>query len=241
MRAWLAAAVFLAAAPLHAQTDDTWRERVAMPTGGALWGSDVVIENKPCCDPTGRASEQEMPVLEALAGRASRLGRILRLRLEGGRTLRLVDCEDTSVCDIGNIRVHRLVGWWPTRGYYVVGVAGYAEQLAYLVRERDGLMVRTLAPPVLSPDEHYAIATDLLMPRGPGTTEVLDMGVDPPARMPFRKSATCPALLAAGSLPHWIDGSHAMFSDAMLPANQPKPNELTLRIAGSAAEWACTY
>src|SRR5512135_3292916 len=99
MRAWLAVALFLATVPAHAQTDDSWSKWVAMPVGGTLWGSDVAIENRPCCEPTGRASEQEAPVLKALAGRASRLGRILRLRLEGGRTLRFTDCEDTSVCD----------------------------------------------------------------------------------------------------------------------------------------------
>ncbi len=214
---------------------------VAMPAGGTLWGSDVAIENRPCCEPTGRASEREAPVLAALAGRASRQGRILRLRLDGGRTLRFADCESASVCDVENVRVHRLAGWWPMHGYYVVAVDGYAEQMAYLVRARDGLMVRALAPPVISPDGRHAIATDLLMPRGPGSTQVLDMSADPPVEVPFRKSATCPALLAAGSPPQWIDDDTARYSDAMLPANEAKPKQLALRIERGAAEWVCTY
>jgi hypothetical protein len=221
----------LAATAASAQTDAQY----------APWGSDIAIENRPCCESIGRAREQEAAVLAATDGRANRQGRILRLRLEGGRTLRIVDCADTSVCDIENVRVHRLAGWWPSRGYYVIAVDGYAEQKAYLVRAQDGLLLRTLAPPILSPHERYAIATDLLMPRGPGSTEVLDMGGDPPARVPFRKSTTCPALLAAGSLPHWIDDSNASFSDAMLPANEPAPKELSLRIGGGAAEWVCRY
>jgi hypothetical protein len=67
------------------------------------------------------------------------------------------------------------------------------------------------------------------------------MSGDPPASVPFRKSATCPALLAAASLPHWIDDSNAAFSDAMLPAGEPKPKDLILRLSGGAAEWVCTY
>jgi hypothetical protein len=235
-----AIAGLLVAGAALAQTD-TWRERTALPSGGALWGSNLAIENRPCCGPTGRASEQEAPVLEALAGRASRHGRTLRLRLEGGRTLRFVDCDDTDVCDVENVRLHRLIGWWPARGYYVVGVSGYVEQMTYLVRERDGLVVRTLAPPVLSPGQRYAIATDLLVAKGPGSTEVLDMAVDPPAPVPFRRSATCPPLLAPGSLPRWIDASDAAFSDAMLPAGETGPKELLLRIEGDAADWVCKY
>ena len=223
-----------------AQTD-SWRERTAMPVGGGLWGSNVAIENRPCCAPTGRASEPEAAVLASLAGRASRQGRTLRLGLAGGRTLRLVDCENADACGVENVRLHRLAAWWPGRGYYVVAVEGYAQQMAYLVRERDGLMVRTLAPPVLAPDQRHAIATDLLIARGPGATEVLDLSVDPPARVPFRKSATCPALLAAGSLPLWIDDSTARFSDAMLTADEPAPKDLVLRLSGGAAEWVCTY
>jgi hypothetical protein len=109
------------------------------------------------------------------------------------------------------------------------------------VRERDGLMVRTLAPPARAPDERHAIAIDLLIARGPGNIEVLDMGVDPPAAVPFRRSTTCPALLAAISLPRWIDAGDAAFSDAMLPPGEPAPKELVLRLAGGGAQWVCTY
>ncbi len=234
------AAGLLVASAAFAQAD-TWRERAVVPTGGGLWGSNVAIENRPCCEPTGRASEQEAPALAALAGRASRQGRTLRLRLDGGRTLRFIDCEDADSCDVEYVRVHRLVGWWPASGYYVVGVSGYTDQMAYLVRARDGLIVRTLAPPVLSPDERHAIATDLLIMRGPGNTEVLDMTVDPPAPVPFRKSATCPALLTAASLPHWTGDSSAAFSDAVLPAGASEPKNVVLRLSGGAAEWVCKY
>jgi hypothetical protein len=230
----------IVASAAAAQTD-TRAERVAVPTGGGLWGSNVAIENRPCCETTGRASEQEASVLAALAGRASRQGRTLRLALDGGRTIRFIDCGDAGTCDVENVRVHRLSGWWPGRGVYVVAVQGYAEQMAYLVRARDGLMVRTLAPPVLAPDERYAIATDLLIMRGPGATEVLNMSADPPAVVPFAKSATCPALLAAASLPRWIDSRSAVFSDAMVPAGEPKPQDLILRIEGAAAQWVCTF
>jgi hypothetical protein len=241
MRAWLAVAALLATAELHAQTANMLSEATAMPTGGALWGSDISIENRPCCESAGRASDLEAPVLAALAGRANRQWRTLRLRLDTGRTMRIVDCPDVATCDVQNVRLHRLVGWWPARGYYIVAVDGFAEQMAYLIRARDGLVVRTLAPPVLSPDERHAIATDLMVSRGAGATAVLDMSVDPPAQMPFRKSATCPALLAAGSLPHWVDDKNAQFSDPMVPADEPRPKELSLRIESGTVEWVCKY
>ncbi|HZQ02012.1 MAG TPA: hypothetical protein VFB13_20880 [Reyranella sp.] len=237
----LAAASLVVASAAFAQTERA-RDDVAMPVAGKLlWGSDIAIENRPCCEGTGRADEREAAVLAAVEGRAGRQGRILRLRLGAGRTLRFVDCESSSACGVENVRVHRLAGWWPGRGYYVVGVSGFAEQMGYLVRQRDGLIVRTLAPPVLSPGERHAIATDLLMPRGAGATEVLDTSVDPPVRLPFAKSTSCPTLLAAGSLPRWIDDDNARFDDAMVATDEPKPKELSLHLAGGAAEWVCRY
>ena len=180
-------------------------------------------------------------VVRGLAGRASRQGRTLRLQLEGARAIRFVDCGNADSCGVENVRLHRLAAWWAGRGTYVVAVDGYAQQMAYLVRARDGLMVRTLAPPVLAPDERHAIATDLIIARGPGSTEVLDTGVDPPALVPFRPSTTCPALLAPGWLPRWIDDSTARFSDAMLPPGEAQPKELILRLSDGAAEWVCRH
>jgi hypothetical protein len=219
-----------------------WRKRTAMPGAGSLWGSHIALENRPCCEEGGgRTSEAEERVLATVPGRAHRSGRTLRLKLESGRSLRLTDCDDQSSCEIDEIRIHRLAAWWPAQGYYVVAVTGYAEQMAYLIRERDGLVVRANAPPILSPNGRYAAATDLTVAKGGGTTEIWDMRADPPMLLAFAPSASCPRLFSVESLPEWTGDSQVSFSDVLVAAGEAKPKGLTLRIEGGEAEWLCSF
>ena len=243
MRAALAAAFLLLATAASAQSEaDMWRKRTAIPGSGSLWGSRIALENRPCCEEDGgRASEAERRVLASVPGQAHRSGRTLRLKLEGGRSLRLTDCDNQSSCDIDEIRIHRLAAWWPAQGYYVVAVTGYAEQMAYLIRETDGLVVRANAPPILSPSGRYAASTDLTVAKGGGTTEIWDMRADPPSLLVFAPSASCPALFSVESLPTWNGDSEVSFSDVLVATGEAKPKSLTLRIEGGEAEWVCSF
>jgi len=235
------ALVLAAAATAEAQAE-MWLMRTAMPGSGLMWGSRITLENRTCCEQDGgRASEAEERVLASVPGRAHRSGRTLRLRLDGGRSLRLIDCDDQSSCDIDEIRIHRLAAWWPAQRFYVVAVTGYAEQMAYLVRETDGLVVRANAPPILSPGGRYASSTDLTVAKGGGTTEIWDMRSDPPSLLALKSSASCPALFSVESLPAWNGDKEVSFSDVLVAAGEAKPKGLALRIEGAGAEWICSF
>ena len=241
MRAALAIVALFLATAAQGQAD-MWRQRTAKPGSGSLWGSRISIENLACCEPDGgRAPEAEAGVLASVPGQAHRSGRTLRLKLDGGRSLKLVDCDDQSSCGIEEVRIHRLAAWWPALRFYVVAVSGYVEQMAYLIRASDGLVVRANAPPILSPDGRYAAATDLTFAKGGGTTEIWDMRADPPGMLALEASVSCPALFSVESLPEWTGDSEVSFSDVLVAAGETKPAGLTLRIEGDKAQWLCRF
>ena len=170
-------ALFLAA-PSLAQT----AERTAIPSKGLLWGSKMTIENEPCCTvPKGAkaADPSEATALAAAADRAFREGPILRLKLQGNRTLKITDCDDQDACEADRFRKHRLAAWWPALGYYVVNVGLYEDGMAYLISERDGRTTQLAALPVLSPSGHRAVALQSNLMAGV-ELDVVDMTADPP-------------------------------------------------------------
>ena len=103
------------------------------------------------------ADPSDLTVIARNADRASREGPVLRLKLQGGRSLKITDCDDEGACEADRFRKHRLVAWWPSLGYYVVGVGLYEEGLAYLVSEKDGRTTLVAAPPARLTADHGVI------------------------------------------------------------------------------------
>ena len=157
-------------------------ERTALPSKGLLWGSKMTIETQPCCTPSPGAKvadPSDLTVIARNADRASREGPVLRLKLQGGRSLKITDCDDEGACEADRFRKHRLVAWWPSLGYYVVGVGLYEEGLAYLVSEKDGRTTLVAAPPVLSPSGRTAVALVSNLMAGVDLN-IIDLNVEPP-------------------------------------------------------------
>ena len=228
------------AAPSQAQTG----ERTAIPSKGLLWGSKMTMENQPCCTaPKGgkAADPTEAATLTAIPDRAFREGPILRLKLQGNRTLKITDCDDQDACEADRFRKHRLAAWWPALGYYVVSVGLYEETTAYLISERDGRTTQLAALPVLSPSGHRAVALQSNLMSGV-ELNVVDMTVDPPKVL---EVSTMPACAGAGPnsflrpKPVWIDDSSVRFEGVSpQPGDNPKTKQL-LRIGDGATKWEC--
>ncbi len=118
----LAAVVLGLVTPSHAQTDKQ-NERSATPSKGLLWGSKMTLESEACCAALPGAKQpdrSESAVLFAIPDRALRDGPILKLKLQGGRTLKITDCDVEDACEAERFRTHRLAAWWPALGTYVV-------------------------------------------------------------------------------------------------------------------------
>ena len=155
----LAAVVLGLVTPSHAQTDKN--ERTATPSKGLLWGSKMTLESEACCAALPGAKQPdraEAAVLVTIPDRALRDGPILKLKLQGGRTLKITDCDVEDACEAERFRTHRLAAWWPALGTYVVNVKLYQGGLAYLVSERTGQTTNVVAAPVLSPSGRRALA-----------------------------------------------------------------------------------
>jgi hypothetical protein len=240
VRPVLAVVALLLAAPSQAQTG----ERTATPSKGLLWGSKMTVEAEPCCTaPKGAkpADKAEVAVLAALPDRAFRDGPILKLKLQGNRTLKITDCNDLDACEADRFRVHRLAAWWPTPGYYVVRVGLYEDGMAYLVSEKDGRTTQVAAPPVLSPSTHHAVALQSNLMNGV-ELNVIDMTADPPKVL---EVTAMPACAGAGPnsflrpKPVWVDDSHVRFEGVSpQPGDNPKTKQL-LRIGAGTTEWEC--
>ena len=85
-------------------------ERTALPSKGLLWGSKMTVETQPCCTPSPGAKVADPSDLAAIAknaDRASRDGTVLRLKLQGGRSLKITDCDDEGACEADRFRKHR--------------------------------------------------------------------------------------------------------------------------------------
>jgi len=229
MRKAIVAIAVLVTTPLYAQTD-TSSQRGAMPKAFA-------IENQPCCDKirgTPSVNSDDATVLAALPDRAVRDGKILRLKLEGNRSIKITDCgDDEDVCR--------------TPENFVVHAGFYESQGGYLIRETDGLVVGVPAPPILSPDERYAVSSDPSVANGGGAVSILDMRFDPPAVLPEKESTTCPlnpqkfGLVTWGNDVKWIDNMHVLFGSPSFMQDAQKPRELLLHVIDGGAEWECRF
>ena len=186
-----------------------------MPASGLLKGSKATIEARPCCAassgaPATRPTPRPWRRLEAWR---SRNGTVLSLKLADNRTLKLTDCVEPSDCPIDDVRVHRLVAWWPTQELFVVAVGLYEGSGAYLVSARTGRALGTMAPPVLSPSGQAAIALTSNLMAGM-ELELIDLRRSPPT---LAKITTMPKCKGIGPdtflrpTPVWIDGSHVRF------------------------------
>jgi len=240
LRPVLAVVAVLLAAPSQAQTG----ERTATPSKGLLWGSKMTIENQPCCTTlkgAKPADRSEAAVLAAVPERALRDGPILKLKLQGNRTLKITDCDDQYACQADRFRKHRLAAWWPALGYYVVTVGLYEDSMAYLISERDGRTTHVAAPPVLSPSARRAVALQSNLMSGV-ELNVVDLTSDPPKVL---EVSTMPACAGAGPhsflrpKPVWIDDSRVRFEGVSpQPGDNPDTKQL-LRVGDGTAEWEC--
>jgi hypothetical protein len=227
----LAAVVLGLVAPSHAQTDKQ-NERTATPSKGLLWGSKMTLESEACCAALPGAKQPdraEAAVLVAVPDRALRDGPILKLKLQGGRTLKITDCDVEDACEAERFRTHRLAAWWPALGIYVVNVKPYQGGLAYLVSERTGQTTNVVAAPVLSPSGRRALAL-----RGDGALEIIDFTADSPKVIEVSGGPRCAgaAPVTLGPKPVWVDDSHVRFEGG---SNAKQ----LLRIGAGKADWQC--
>jgi len=234
-------ATVLAGSSSYAQ-DQT--QQWTLPSGGQLNGSKAVIENGPCCEAnrgTATISNSDATTLASLTGMASRDGHVLRLKLEGNRSLKLTDCNEQSGCDGDTTRIHRLVAWWPRHRLYVVAVGLYEESVAYLVSDHDGRTLSVTAPPVLSPSGRQAVALVSNLVSGVDL-EIIDLSRDRPT---VTKVTTMPDCSGAGPnsflrpIPVWTDDTHVTFEgESPLPEDKSNAKQL-LKVGGGEGEWQC--
>lgn len=213
-----------------------------LPSDGLLNGSKATIESQPCCGASrGTVHNPDLAFLAKVPGMAARDGLVLRLKLDGNRTLSLTDCDGRSGCDGDDIRIHRLVGWWPKQRLYVVSVALYEESAAYLASQRDGRMLATTAPPVLSPSGRWAIALVSNLMSGVDL-ELLDIGREPPTLDKITEMPSCRGAGPSSMLrpkPVWVDDSQVKFEGVSpQPGDNPNTKQL-LRIVDGKPRWEC--
>ena len=220
--------------------------RTGQPSKGLLFGSKLTIEKEPCCAPGSRGADaRETKVFAAARDgrkeRASREGDILRLRLDGDRTLKITDCDDQAACEADRYRRHRLAAWWPAQDLYVLSVGLYEEGMAYLVSEKDGRTTRVAAVPVLSPSGRRAVALSSNLMNGVDL-DLIDLSVQPPAVTRIETMPTCAGAGPDSLLrprPVWVDEGRVRFEGPPpQPGDNPKAKQL-LRVGAGKAEWEC--
>lgn len=230
--AWIAIAACLGLAPTAEAQDQR--------TDSLLKGSKATIENKACCGASrGTVHASDAAAIARVPGSAARDGLVLRLKLDGNRALSLTDCLVTDRCD-DDMRVHRLVAWWPKYRLFVVQVGLYEAGAAYLVSQRDGHVTVAAAPPVLSPSGRWAVALESNQMTGVDL-ELLDMSHDPPSVTRIEEGPNCPGT-GPGLLrprPVWVDESQIRFEvPPSLQSGYPTTKQL-LRIEGGKPRWEC--
>jgi hypothetical protein len=239
--------LLLLVVPSLAQNYD-WAERTERPSNGWLdfpKGTRATIEAAPCCAPAsgGKLPDAvEAEILTQLAGHVSRDDTILRLGLEGGRTLKILDCFDSDVCQ-AQARVHRLVAWWPASRHYLVDVyvEGGGPYWVYLISEKDGSATPVMTLPVLSPSGRYAIALLSTPVTDPHYFNVIDLTVDPPKVIDVGKPSCAgfdPNSLLRPT-PVWVDDSHVRFDGNPPWLNIDLTHKQLLNIAGARPVWEC--
>ena len=244
-----ALSLLLLAVPSFAQDEYDWAERVDRPSNGWLdfpHGSKATIETEPCCASsfTGKwPNPEEASLLKQLAGKVARDDTILRLALDGGRTLKIVDCRDGNLCKAQE-REHQLVGWWPAARQYIVRV--YVGGLPWfdLISQKDGSSTSVLEVPILSPSARYAIAFQ----SGPISglrINVIDLATDPPKVVDVA-TPTCAGFDANTLLrpnPIWVDDTLLRFEgNQFWPSESPLhiyKGKVLLRIGHGRPQWEC--
>jgi hypothetical protein len=236
MRAVLASDALLLAIPAYGQFDyqrlprDVAHEHTATP--GVIFGSRVVIEDLPCCRASAPGAGPDAAELSIAPHMASRDGTDLKLRLDGGRSLKITDCSDQPSdypqCSGLSFHVHRLIGWWPKYRYYVVQVKLYVA-----------------APPILSPDERYAIAWDSSLLNGP-QMELLDLA--PPDKLKIydiTSQITCAGRSGSplpGDNPTWLSNARIAFDDSQFVPPDSRRFRMTLTILAELnLLWRCEF
>lgn len=237
---WLIVAAGLALATAAAAGDPTMQW--TLPSDGRLNGSKAAIESQSCCGTSrGTVHNSDGAFLAKVPGMAAREGRVLRLKLDGNRTFRLTDCDAQSGCDGEDLRVHRLVAWWPKQRFYVVAVGLYEESVAYLVSQRDGRTLVAAAPPVLSPSGRWAVALVSNLMSGVDL-ELLDMSREPPTLSKIEEMPNCRGAGPNSMLrprPVWVDDSQVKFEGVSpQPGDTPNTKQL-LRIVDGKPRWEC--
>ena len=241
-RSIVTALVLLGAAPAVAQTlKDS--DRTAVPSKGLLWGSKMTVESLPCCaQPNGKLPDTaEAATLKQLAGHAWRDGTILKLELDGGRSLKITDCDDENACEADRFRRHRLVGWWPALRLYVVNVPLYEGNLAYLISAKDGRTTQVAAPPVLSPSAHQAVALQSNLMAGV-ILQTIDLAAEPPKVTDIDDMPTCKGFGADSFLrpkPVWVDDGHVRFEGVSPQPGDNATNKQLLKIGSGKPAWEC--
>jgi len=232
----------LMATAVHAQPADD-PPKWALPKDGLFDGSRAEIENKPCCPPSGGAPVRisDAAVLATVPGIASRAGSVLRLKLADNRMFKLTDCTEGPACEDYRFRLHRLAAWWPAPRYYVVSVQLIEGAVGYLVSERDGHILETTAPPVLSPSGRSAVALTSDLMQGV-ELQLIDLNRTPPTLTKIEEFPVCAGADANSFLrpkPVWVDDTHVRFEGKSAnPDDKPNTKQL-LKIVGGKTAWEC--
>jgi hypothetical protein len=184
-----------------------------------------------------------------IPGQALREGRVLELRLDRFRTLKITDCDDLNTCGNAGFREHRLTAWWPgTLRTYVINVRMYENNMAFLVRASDGSVTVVASPPVLSPNARYAIAWDSSLINGGPMMELLDFSTNPPAIRVITPERICQdKQIYPGKQPVWRSETEVVFNNStLMNSNYMIDNSsrfrLTLQIvADTNLRWECHF
>ena len=240
--------LLILAAPSLAQERHDWADRSEIPSDGPAQQAWASIEAKPCCVPAGNGTSPdaaEAAILKQLAGKAARDGAILRLALDGGRTLRIEDCLDSSICKAPE-STYRLEAWWPAQRLYLVHVerSGVVKP-TYLVSEKNGRTTMVSTMPVLSPSGRYGIALLSSVTQNVWI-DIVDLGADRPQTVSVAPPP-CAAFDSMRSLlppnPVWADDNHVRFEgDMWLPPNgdyRLYAGKALLRIGPGRPQWEC--
>lgn len=210
----------------------------------------MAILEEPCCGQfrerpiTTHEKVDDRAVFDGLRNLAFRDDSGLKLRIDGIRTLEIVDNKQTATgrCDPSDgCRYHVLRGWWPRHRTYVVEVLLYEGREAYLISAIDGRATPVVAPPVLSPSGRYAIAADNGVAYGNGT-QLIDMATTPPTATKIATTPTCSGQASSAPLrpeAEWIDETRVRFVGVHDMFHNPDAKQTLRVVDGRRVEWEC--
>lgn len=203
-------------------------------------GADVAIESKPCCEEQRAAAARspEEKVIVAIPEQAFRDRSVLWLKLDGNRSVKIVDCI-AWICSTENFRRHELVAWWPMHRVYVVDVGLSEGRGTILISEQTGQLTTVFAPPILSPSGRHAVAADLSPAYGSGL-QIIDMSKHPPTTIEVKTMPACPGTGQQYALrpnPVWLDDSRIGFEGEPFLTNDDPTAKQVLWIVDGKPEW----